>query len=251
MKKKLLENSKQVNRTCYLNSWSYITQILAAKRRGGGVLHEWSGRVEPHLTSPRRPATASEPKKGSLSQISCLSHWKLVRGVWGVLVYIGCLEKEKVLCYWLKKSTLQPICTVRAGCHGVPAGVGVDRNLPWDLQVLTPWGLFLHPPHTVIQLLIVQEKLTRSTSGEPIVYWEGTKTKHGFYKRQHQSYWFCTCSRNHMDVHMHTQWKNGGWIALSCHYVNKMATRKPVTQSHMFLLGISQHRTLHQPHTVL
>ena len=53
------------------------------------------------LTSPPRPATltALVPKKGSLSQINCLSHWELVRGVWGVQVYIGCLEKAKVLCY--------------------------------------------------------------------------------------------------------------------------------------------------------
>lgn len=230
-----------VGRFCKLNICSHISWILVSKRRGGGVPHEWSGGEWADLRSPPRPATqtALAPKKGSLSQINCLSHWELVRGVWGVQVYIGCLEKEKVLCYWLKKSTLQPICTVWARCHGVPAGVGVDRNLLWDLQVLKPWGLFLHPPRKLARLLIVQEKLTRSTNGEPIVYWEGTKTKHGFYKRQHQSYWFRARRRNHMDAHMHTQWKNGGWIALSCHYVNKMATRKPVTQSHMFLRGIS------------
>lgn len=48
----------------------------------------------------------------------------------------------------------------------------------------------------------------------------------------------------------HKQWKNGGWIALSCHDVNKMAPCKPVTQTQMFLLGISRHRTLRQPHAV-
>jgi len=53
------------------------------------------------LTPPPRPATltALAPRERSLSQINCLSHWELVRGVWGLQVYSGCLEEEKVLCY--------------------------------------------------------------------------------------------------------------------------------------------------------
>lgn len=49
------------------------------------------------LTSPPRPATltALAPKKGSLSQINCLSRWELVKGVLG--------ECKCILDVWRKK----------------------------------------------------------------------------------------------------------------------------------------------------
>lgn len=151
------------------------------------------------------------------------------------------LTAEKYFAANLHSLSWLPWCSCRSGSR---QELAVGFASADALRSLSP-----STPHSCPAINCAGE-LTRSANGE--FTGKGPRQSMDFIKANTSPIdSVLEAEKPHRCTYMHTQWKNGCWISPSCHYVNKMATRKPVTQSHMFLLGISQHRTLRQPHTVL